>query len=440
MKGIIAVLAPLLLSVTLTAQAQAPVDPIDEFYRQFFAQPDEFSRFLFLHDYDTGGNDALQYEVDQMLATEFGFYGRPNDADRVMPFWEDIPEGFVLPDRSGYTALPALEWIAAQARNRQVVMINEAHHRPGTRQLTLALLPRLRASGFTHLALETLEASDTGLTQRRYPLYDRTGYYSGEPIYGEIIREALRLGFTLVPYESAGIPGQTQQQRETRQAQNLIARVFADNPEAKLLVHAGYAHIDKALGGFGPRTRPMAMEFQRLSGIEPLSIQQALLAPAPPELPHSIADQIAAEFDLTRPSILLSRADRREWTLWPGRNDLSVVFPATDTTAVRPAWMSLHGRRIAIDASKDLHTCLTRLPCALEARYLGESADAVPADQLVVLTPTEQSVPLYLKPARYELKVRDNSGRVVGQRELHVCTHATVSADCAKPANPNQPH
>lgn len=435
MKGIAAAFAPLLLCVALLAQAQqAPVDPIDEFYRQLYAQPDEFGRFLFLHQYDTGGDDALQYEVDQMLATEFSFFGRPNDADRVMPFWEDVPDGFVMPDRQHYAVVPALDWITAKARNRQAVMINEAHHRSGTRRLTLVLLPRLRALGFTHLALETLDAGDTELTQRGYPVYDRTGYYSGEPIYGEIIREALRLGFVVVPYESAGIPGQTQQQRETRQAENLIARVFANNPNAKLLVHAGYAHIDKALGGFGPRTRPMAMEFQRLSGIEPLSIQQALMVPAPAGLPPSVADRIAAEFDLKRPSVLLSHADRREWTLRPGLNDLTVVFPTTDVGVVRPAWMSLNKSRVAIDLSNDLQGCLTRLPCALEARYQGESADAVPADQLVVLTAAERAVPLYLKPARYELKVRDNSGQVVVQRALHVCAHA-AAADCARAAD-----
>lgn len=430
-----AVLALLLSGVALLAQAQqAPLDPVDEFYRQFNAQPDEYSRFLLAYGYDSGQDEALANEIGQMLATQYGFFGRPNDADRTMPFWEEAPAGFSLPDRRRYTALPALEWIAARAARRQVLMINEAHHRNDTRRLTL--LPRLRALGYTHVALETLEADDTGLRQRGYPLYSRTGYYSGDPIYAEIIRTALRLGFVLVPYDSIRVPGQTQQQRETRQAEQLIERVFRDSPRAKLLVHAGYAHIDKSPGGFGPRTRPMAMEFQRLSGIEPLSVEQALLTPAPPGTAASIADRIAAEFRLTRPSVLLDRGVGREWTLWPGRNDLTVVFPDTADSVLRPDWMRLGGQRNPIDLSDELRPCLARLPCALEARYLGESVDAVPADQTVILSAAEHRLPLYLKPGRYDLKVRDRSGQIVGRHLLRVCAPAQAAyvRACARPS------
>ena len=438
-KALFALLATWLLAAAGFAQAQGlPPDPVDEFYRQFNAQPDEYRRFLLAYGYDSGGDEALAAEVGQMLATQYGFFGRPNDADRSMPFWEETPDAFVLPNRQHNVAVPASDWIVARAAGRRAVMINEAHHRNETRRLTLALLPRLRALGYTHLALETLDASDTGLTRRGYPLYQRSGYYSGDPIYAEIIRTALRLGYVLVPYDSAGIPGQTQQQRETRQAQNLIERVFRANPHAKLLVHAGYAHIDKAAGGFGPTTRPMAMEFQRLSGIEPLSVDQALLSPAPPGEPPSVADRLAAEFRPTLPSVLVARGTHRAWTLWPQRHDATMAFPDTPDATVRPDWMRLGGQRHPIDLSAYLQPCLARLPCALEARYVHESADAVPADQTVVLSAAERHLPLYLKPGRYDLKVRDGHGQVVARRLLKVCTPAQAAQTqaCARPISP----
>ncbi|RDZ28427.1 hypothetical protein [Lysobacter silvisoli] len=432
-----ALCGPWLLAAALTAPAQdLPPDPIDEFYRQFNAQPDEYRRFLLAYGYPVGGDEALAYEVGQMLATEYGFYGRPNDADRQMPFWEELPDAYALPTRRNHVALPALDWVAARAASRQVVMINEAHHRNTTRRLTLALLPRLRALGYTHLALETLDAADTELAQRGYPLYSRSGYYSGDPIYAELIREALRLGYTLVPYDSAGIPGQTQQQRETRQAEHLVERVLRANPQAKLLVHAGYAHIDKGLGGFGPTTRPMAMEFQRLTGIEPLSVEQAILSPAPPGEPASVADRLAAEFRPTQPSVLLARGTLRPWALWPNRHDATVIFADTPDAVVRPDWMRLGGRRVPVDLSAYLQACLARLPCALEARYAGDRADAVPADQTVVLTAAERRLPLYLRPGRYDLKVRDGSGQIVGRRLLKVCAPGVRGPACARPAFP----
>ncbi|MGZ7352753.1 hypothetical protein ACXWRV_09360, partial [Streptococcus pyogenes] len=72
--------------------------------------------------------------------------------------------------------------------------------------------------------------------------------YLHEPLYGEIVRQAIHLGYTLVPYDSNA---QTIAEREAEQASNIYRQVFARDPQARLLVHAGYAHIDKAPGGLG---------------------------------------------------------------------------------------------------------------------------------------------------------------------------------------------
>lgn len=82
------------------------------------------------------------------------------------------------------------------------------------------------------------------------------------------MRTAIKLGLKVVSYD---VDGRTTQEREAGQARNLYRKVFAKNPDAKLFVHAGYAHIDKAKGRLG-NTVPMAMQLQQLTGIEPLSI------------------------------------------------------------------------------------------------------------------------------------------------------------------------
>src|SRR5690606_22210325 len=99
-----------------------------------------------------------------------------------------------------HRAVDAAEVISSLAAQRQIVMVNEAHHDVATRRLTLALLPRLRALGFTHFAVEALNGDDRELKSRGYPI-ETSGYYVNEPVFGEIVREARRLGYTIVEYE-----------------------------------------------------------------------------------------------------------------------------------------------------------------------------------------------------------------------------------------------
>ena len=157
---------------------------------------------------------------------------------------------------------PALPEILARAGRTRVVLLNESHAEAQTRASNFSLLAPLRALGFTHLGIEALDVvavpasavrcagatlSDTQLPVRGYPLgLGVTGYYTQEPVFGELLREALRLGFELVAYETPTM-GESQQEREQAQADNL-ACVLKD-PKAKLVVIGGFGHIREALGG-----------------------------------------------------------------------------------------------------------------------------------------------------------------------------------------------
>src|SRR4029453_18404047 len=69
--------------------------------------------------------------------------------------------------------------------------------------------------------------------------------------------------------------------REQGQAKNLKERILDSDPNAKIIVHAGYAHIYKK-----PQIEKkgelhwMALPFQELTGIEPLSIDQVDMSEA----------------------------------------------------------------------------------------------------------------------------------------------------------------
>src|SRR6185295_2549384 len=63
--------------------------------------------------------------------------------------------------------------------------------------------------------------------------------------------------------------------RDSVQAINLYDRVFRTDPQARVLVHAGYGHIDESSD---PRRATMAVYFKRLTGIDPFTVDQTVLA------------------------------------------------------------------------------------------------------------------------------------------------------------------
>jgi hypothetical protein len=417
---------------------------------------------------------ADQPLAQQLLAATEAELGLYSEAIRDFPLRTRLPDHLALPKAADWHGVDALDAIAALARDRRIVMVNEAHHDAHTRTLTLDLLPRLRAMGFTHFAAEALDGRDAGLVKRGYPVKRSGSEYLHEPLYGDIVREAIRLGYIIVPYDADGTP----QEREDGQAKNLYERVFAKNPRAKLFVHAGYAHIDKQLGRLGP-VRPMAMQLGRLSGIEALSIDQtdireenprseelAYLAflhalrkfetivqpirprsgSGPGDVPQRPAAdayaRLIGEFHPARPIVLLRNADQIPWSARPAVYDLNVILPPANSASSdysqgpvvldiensrttilppangghRPDWLPLDGQRIALPI--DSGSCAGDYPCLVEAGYAAESADAIPADCYVFLRKAKNT--LYLRPGRYRLRTVGMDGRTLDEREIRV--------------------
>src|SRR5690606_35474474 len=144
-------------ALDLTAKDAADAGPLttENFFDRLNKHPSAFGAFLFFTSREVQDNPELRGYAAQMLATNYSFLGRPNDAIREFPIYNLEPAPADLPDRATHRAVSAVEWIAARSRQYQVVMVNEAHHKPQTRLLTLALLPELRTLGFKYLAAET---------------------------------------------------------------------------------------------------------------------------------------------------------------------------------------------------------------------------------------------------------------------------------------------
>ena len=116
----------------------------------------------------------------------------------------------------------AKKFISFIAPNYKVIMLNEANNKPLHRAFAYSLLDVLYNRGFRYLAMEMLNPMpDQELTKLTY----KTGHFATEPVAGELIRQALDLGFRLVAYEDPDGNRHSPTERDSIQALN-IARIL----------------------------------------------------------------------------------------------------------------------------------------------------------------------------------------------------------------------
>jgi hypothetical protein len=332
-----------------------------------------------------------------------------------------VPDGAAAESpRAASAALPrgahpvdAVRFLAAIADTARVMMLNERHHAGADRLLTLRLLPALRKAGYRYLAAEAFSHTDSGLARRGYAVERTTGYYTDDPVFGAVVREALRLGYVLVPYEAQRTQEDTadghtpQQRRDSIQARNLYEAVFRRDPAAKVLVHAGYSHV---LEEVSPSWSPMALYFRRLSGIDPVTVDQTRLSErSAPEYEHP-AYRAAGAAGLVgdAPVVLLDSAGR-PYSPAAFRVDVQVINPRTTYVSGRPGWMALGGTRALTTVATP--ECATRV-CVVEARAPSEPDSAVALDRAEAAQTT--SVSLFLpRGRRARIRISDPSGAVL---------------------------
>jgi hypothetical protein len=429
--------------LVLTARAQDYSPDAVSMFHELKRQPNDLARYAYLISVIPKLSVSDQQLAMQMFASVENELGLYNEAVHDFPLKSYIAVDASLPTPAEWKSADAADVITRLAADRRIVLINEAHHDAHTRQLTLALLPRLRALGFDYFGVEALSDKDDQLMQRGYPVKDSGTEYLHEPAYGEIVRTAIKLGFTVVPYDA---DTGTMQDREAGQADNLYRKVFARDPHARLFVHAGYAHIDKAKGRLG-NTAPMAMHLQRLTGIEPLSIDQTQFREQLPAKPDAY-QKLIRDFPPDSPIVLVNRSTGRPWSDHPERYDLNVLLPPASTGGVesgliqplttvrdtdrdhlmlpnhlnkqRPDWLTLRHERIPYAIRTTL--CKTRFPCVVDAHYVNEPDEAISADRYAFMQGDAASR-LYLRPGTYRLRAWDVRGKTLSQKIITIGEH-----------------
>jgi hypothetical protein len=198
--------------------------------------------------------------VDQALATYYSFCGDIELVRRSERSFMDIKQENI----EAKNLSPAAIAILNQTSDKQVVMFNTAHHRPEHAYFVGQLLELLHQQGYTHLALEALGDSAM-VMENGFVNYD-DGFYTRDPVMSNLISKAFSIGFKIINYDTDS------EDREEVQAKNIVDQIFKTNKDCKLIVLAGYAHIDETA-----TPKKMAAFFRDKTNIDPFTIDQTTL-------------------------------------------------------------------------------------------------------------------------------------------------------------------
>jgi hypothetical protein len=307
----------------------------------------------------------------------------------------------------------AKRFISYIASNYKVIMLNEAYNKPIHRAFAYSLLDVLYNRGFRYLAMEMLNPMpDQELTKLTY----KTGHFATEPVAGELIRQALELGFKLVAYEDPLADKHSPTERDSIQALN-IARILKQDPAAKIFVYAGYGHI--AEKSTTPDFIPMGMAFKRITGLDPLSIDQTdMTEESNFSYGKAFYDAYVEKYPLSSPSIPLNNDEPVNVT-GTTLYDLTVIHPRTSYYYSRPTWLSLSNRRQPISVKTT-----NRNIFLVQAYYQFESfgtkpGQVIPADQ-TYFSYGKGAYSLYLRRGLYILIFRDMQYKTLYTQHLEV--------------------
>jgi hypothetical protein len=234
-------------------------------------------------------------------------------------------------------AVDAATYILQHIDSQRVVMFNEAHNCGQHRAFLREILRGCYEKGFRYLALETLIAFDS-INERGYPLRTKSGFYSNEPAFGQMLREAKEVGFQLCTYENElDCPNSDCKNfREAVQAENL-KRILDKDSKAKILVWAGHGHI---LENDNPAWQKMAFRFRKLTGIDPLTIETTNMRERSKEEFESGYYRAALKkWEMKKPFVVLNQDSVFVTPNMKGVVDMQVFFPRTDYTNDYPNWM-----------------------------------------------------------------------------------------------------
>lgn len=289
------------------------------------------------------------------------------------------------------------EYIIDRAKDERIVIINEAHHVARHRTFTASLLQGLYDEGYRYLGLETL--NDSLINERKFPV-NGSGFYLREPEFGNMVTQALKMGFILFGYEASG--DKNGKEREIEQAQN-IKNFIDHHKEGKVLIHCGYAHAYE--GTYQAWEKAMAGRLKEYTGIDPLTINQETYTEKGNRALNAPFVNLLSE---SNPVVLIDPKGNDFLSPANGTTDIVIIHPASKYINGRPDWIMKGKSSYKFPVDK-----ITTTPLLLLAYREGEfEKDGMPADIIEVTEKNDKQF-LYLAPGKYQIIVRDRGYKVL---------------------------
>lgn len=359
---------------------------------------------------------AIRDSIVQKLGNQQGawFYANVGNHQQSLATWTrgrtDTVRGLTPEESaafSAYVPLDAHDFILDKAREHEILIINELHHVPQHRVFTTQLLRDLYRNGYRYLGLETLMnnwAADSILNAKKTPTLT-SGVYSSEPQFGNLIRTALRLGFTIFSYEADEMSMKTPRDREIAQAKNIQNFLENQAKEGKTLIYCGGAHNTEGEMG-GKWEKAMAQRLANNLGINPLTVSQIHYSEKGKK---QFENKYFQAVDVKKPTVFVDETgcfgERGEKT----GVDIYVFHPRTKSEN-RPEWL-VYGNRKKVNL--DLKNLKIPFPCLVLAyleRDLKAVGQPVPYD---VQTANEANSPvqLVIEKGKYQILIVDAQGK-----------------------------
>lgn len=335
-------------------------------------------------------------------------------ARQVMEVWDQNryrPAASAAADSNllvGRRWVSARQWVLEQAQEAPMLLLNEAHHLGQHRVFTQSLLADLYAQGYRYLGLEAL--SDSSINERKFAVRE-SGYYTQSPDFGNLIHEALQIGYQLFGYEAD--PTATGPAREQQQAEN-IYQFMQQQPNGKVLIHCGYAHAYES--DYKPWGKAMAGRLKELTGLDPLTVDQTQYL----ERANAEHTPWLMRFNRKGRSMVLVDAEGKAFRgpETPAQTDAVIIHPPiTYFLDGRPVWWMLD--KSAYEVNCQLLGEYQEV-LVLAYRRGEELRQGIPADVVEWSSSTEKGPVLWLKPGAYVLELQDRNYQVISRSELLV--------------------
>jgi hypothetical protein len=313
-----------------------------------------------------------------------------------------------------WVPLSAKIYILNEAKKHKFVLINEAHHDPRHRVFVTSLLEGLFAQGFTHFGIETLSHTDSLLNKRGYP-YISSGEYLIEPQFGNLVREAQKIGFIIFPYESTekldidskkSVPEKIIAKmdfRDSIQAKNIM-HVVEKNPDSKFLIFAGFGHIaERKKSGW----TTMATNIKNWTGLDPLTIDQTNMTEHNNE---KYNDKYFRVSKVTKPSVLLKNEKPFVRPPRKGMYDMHIFHPRANYKFNRPDWI-YNTKKTRFIHVKKKHLKKVSFPCLVKAYLCKEKLEKTIPFDVIQLDSIEDNTSLLLPKGKYKIIITSDSGQ-----------------------------